>query len=216
MSADVRRIDGYRGIWFDLGQKSEFGSKYSGGLGTYTAKHCPLAVYAPEADKTFFVYGGTTQRDERHLLAMVSFYDHKTKQVPKPVVVHDKQGVDDPHDNPSIQIDEAGHLWVYVSGRGTKRPGHVYRSRNPYDIDSFEHVTEREFTYPQPWWLEQKGFLFLFTKYTGVRELYWSMSDADGTNWTEDRKLAGMGGHYQVSNEQNGKVGMPERLGHDN
>lgn len=206
MSADVRRIDGYRGIWFDLGQRSEFGSKYSGGLGTYTAKHCPLAVYAPDVEKTFFVYGGTTQRDERYLLAMVSYYDHKTQQVPKPIVVHDKEGVDDPHDNPSIQIDEAGHLWVYVSGRGTKRPGHVYRSRNPYDIESFEHVAEREFTYPQPWWLEQKGFLFLFTKYTGVRELYWSSSDPAVSSWMGDRKLAGMGGHYQVSNEQNGKV----------
>jgi hypothetical protein len=49
------KIDGYRGIWFELNQKYEFGDKYSGGLGTYTAKHVPLAVYSPEADKTFFV-----------------------------------------------------------------------------------------------------------------------------------------------------------------
>ncbi|WP_297036043.1 hypothetical protein, partial [Thermogutta sp.] len=28
---------GYRGIWFTLGQKTEWGDKYSGGLGTYTA-----------------------------------------------------------------------------------------------------------------------------------------------------------------------------------
>jgi hypothetical protein len=111
----ARTIDGYKGIWFDLGQKSEFGSKYSGGLGTYTAKHHPLAVYAPAARKTFFVYGGTTRADARHLLAMVSYYDHRTKRVPKPVVVHDKQGVDDPHDNPSIQIDGAGHLWVFTT-----------------------------------------------------------------------------------------------------
>ena len=206
MKTDVRKIAGYRGIWFDLGQKSEFGSKYSGGLGTYTAKHHPLAVYAPAVQKTFFVYGGTTAKDERHLLAMVSYYDHKTGQVPKPIVVHDKRDVDDPHDNPSIQIDETGHLWVYVSGRGRKRMGHIYRSREPYDIESFEHLSEREFTYPQPWWLEQRGFAFLFTKYTGVRELYWSVSDVNGGNWTEDRKLAGMGGHYQVSNEQNGTV----------
>ncbi len=42
--------DGYRGIWFTLGQYSDapyakrfwdFGDKYSGGLGTYTAKHVP-------------------------------------------------------------------------------------------------------------------------------------------------------------------------------
>ncbi|MDT8389117.1 MAG: BNR-4 repeat-containing protein [Lentisphaeria bacterium] len=206
MATTVERIDGYRGIWFDLGQKSEFGSKYSGGLGTYTAKHHPLAVYAPAVEKTFFVYGGTTEKDERHLLAMAAYYDHQTGQVPKPVVVHDKRDVDDPHDNPSIQIDGKGYLWVYVSGRGHKRPGHVYRSGEPYDIESFRHVSEREFTYPQPWWIEKRGFLFLFTKYTGVRELYWSVSDAEGGNWTQDRKLAGMGGHYQVSNEKDGKV----------
>ena len=53
--------DGYRGIWFTLGQKSEFGDKYSGGLGTYTANHVPMAIYAKEANKTFFVYGGGKQ-----------------------------------------------------------------------------------------------------------------------------------------------------------
>jgi len=204
--AAVRTVDGYRGIWFDLGQKSKYGSKYSGGLGTYTAKHHPLAVYAPAVQKTFFVYGGTTQKDQRHLLAMVSYYDHPSKTVPRPVVVHDKQGVDDPHDNPSLQIDQNGHLWVYVSGRGRKRPGHVYRSGKPYDIESFEHVAQREFTYPQPWWINSRGFLFLFTKYTGVRELYWSASDPKGRSWSKDRKLAGMGGHYQVSNERDGRV----------
>ncbi len=202
----LRRIDGYRGIWFDLGQRSEFGPKYSGGLGTYTAKHHPLAVYAEKVDKTFFVYGGTTEAGARHLLAMVACYDHRTGLVPKPVVVHDKQGVDDPHDNPSLQIDGAGHLWVFVSGRGRKRPGHVYRSRLPHDIESFEHVSEREFTYPQPWWAAGQGFVLLFTKYTGVRELYWSTSDTSGENWTKDRKLAGMGGHYQVSNGMDGHV----------
>ena len=76
----------------------------------------------------------------------------------------------------------------------------------PYDIESFEHVAEREFTYPQPWWIEHQGFLFLFTKYTGGRELYWSTSDREAGHWSGDRKLAGMGGHYQVSNEQDGRV----------
>ena len=42
-------VDGYRGIWFTIGQsKSEYGDKYSGGLGTYTMKHIPMAVYSPE------------------------------------------------------------------------------------------------------------------------------------------------------------------------
>jgi hypothetical protein len=122
-----RTIDGYRGIWFDLGQKSEFGSKYSGGLATYTAKHHPLAIYAPIAQKTFFVYGGTTSQKEDHLLAMASYYDHRTGKVPRPVVVHDKKGVNDPHDNPSMQIDGDGRLWVFVSGRGRRNTVAVAR-----------------------------------------------------------------------------------------
>ena len=53
------KADGYRGIWFTLGQFSKHGDKYSGGLGTYTANHNPIAVYSPAADRTFFTYGGT-------------------------------------------------------------------------------------------------------------------------------------------------------------
>ncbi len=201
-----RTIDGFKGIWFDLGQRSEYGSKYSGGLGTYTAKHHPLAVYSEAAQKTFFVYGGTTSGDERYLLAMVSYYDHRTGQVRKPIVVHDKQGVDDPHDDPSITMDERGHIWVFVSGRGRKRPGFKYRSSKPHDITSFERISEEEFTYPQPWWIQGEGFLSLFTQYTDGRELYWSSCDVNGEAWTSNRKLAGMGGHYQMSNERDGKV----------
>ncbi len=199
------KADGYKGIWFTLGQFSEHGDKYSGGLGTYTAKHIPLAVYTPEADKTFFVYGGTRSPQERHLLMMASAYDHATGTVPRPTIVHDKEGVNDPHDNPSIALAEDGHVWVFVSGRGRRRPGFLYRSVAPYSVNAFERIRERELTYPQPWFIAGKGFLLCFTKYTQGRELYWATS-ADGRIWTEDRKLAGMGGHYQVSREKDGRV----------
>ncbi|MHB8953181.1 MAG: BNR-4 repeat-containing protein [Pirellulaceae bacterium] len=198
------RDDGYRGIWFTLGQYSEFGDKYSGGLGTYTANHVPIAIYAKEADKTFFVYGGAKQ-GKRHLLAMASYYDHRRGVVPRPTVVHDKQGMDDPHDNPSLSIDEKGYLWVFVSGRAQKRPGIIYRSTKPYSTDEFEMIGEREFTYPQPRWIDGQGFLFLFTKYTRGRELYFSTS-LDGRLWTPDVKFAGMGGHYQTSHVRDGRV----------
>lgn len=195
----AERDDGYRGIWFTLGQfDSQYGDKYSGGLGTYTAKHVPLAVYAAEARKTFFVYGGCTADDNRHLLAMVSYYDHDRGAVPRPVIIHDKVDVDDPHDNPSIAIDGQGHIWVFVSGRAKLRPGFTYRSTAPFSIDEFHRVNNGEFTYPQPWWINGCGFLHLFIKYTGVRELYWS-SSPDGMAWSPHRKLAGMGGHYQIS-----------------
>lgn len=200
-----QKMDGYEGIWFTLGQPSEYGDKYSGGLGTYTAKHRPLAIYSSEVDKTFFVYGGTTAPNEKHLLCMVSYYDHKSKMVPKPTVVFDKVGVNDPHDDPSLAIDKDGFVWVFVSGRGQKRPGFKYKSEKPYDINSFAQITEEEMTYPQPIYDENHGFLHLFTKYTGVRELYFETS-SNGISWTDDVKLAGIiedgatkSGHYQVS-----------------
>lgn len=204
ISLNNTKIDGYRGIWFELGQKYAYGDKYSGALGTYTSMHIPLAVYSEKADKTFFVYGGTTAEDQRHLLCMIGEYDHKTGKVSRPTVVHDKQGVNDPHDNPVVLIDEEGYIWVFVSGRGTSRPGYKYRSRVPYDINAFEMVTEEEMTYPQPW-ETRKGFVHLFTKYTGIRQLYFETSH-DGMNWTEDKLLAAMpekegerSGHYQIS-----------------
>lgn len=196
--------DGYRGIWFTLGQFSEHGDKYSGGLGTYTANHVPMAMYSAEANKTFFVYGGAKD-GERHLLCMASYYDHERDVVPRPTIVHDKQGVDDPHDNPSLCIDQQGHVWVFVSGRGRSRPGFIYRSAEPYSVNQFELISEREFTYPQPRWIEGEGFLHLFTKYTKGRELYWSTSP-DGRGWSTDQKFAGLGGSYQTSHQIDRRV----------
>jgi hypothetical protein len=204
-NAQNQKADGYKGIWFTLGQFSEFGDKYSGGLGTYTANHIPVAIYAPEVKKTFFTYGGTTAKDQRHLLIMISYLDHEKKNVPKPVIVYDKVGVNDPHDNASISIDDKGFLWVFVSGRNTARPGLIFKSRKPFSIETFDQVKIGEMTYPQPWWMEGKGFLYLFTKYTKGRELYWSTSP-DGVTWSPDQKLAGMGGHYQVTNIRNNKL----------
>jgi penicillin-binding protein-related factor A (putative recombinase) len=193
------KSDGYKGIWFELNQKYEYGDKYSGALSTYTAKHTPLAIYAKEVDKTFFVYGGTKAEDQRHLLCMIGEFNHTTG-----TVVYDKNGVDDPHDNPSLTIDAKGYIWVFVSGRGSKRPGFKFRSTKRFDTGSFDLISEEEFTYPQPW-STQDGFVHLFTKYTGVRQLYYETSK-DGINWTEDKQLAAIpvnkgekSGHYQTS-----------------
>ena len=134
--------DGYRGIWFTLGQRTPYGDKYSGGLGTYTANHVPMAIYAKEANKTFFVYGGAKQ-GKRYLLNMIAYYDHARGVVPRPTIVHDKKGVDDPHDNPSLCLDPQGHLWVFVSGRARARPGFIYRSTKPYSIEQFEMISQR-------------------------------------------------------------------------
>lgn len=205
------KFNGYKGIWFELNQKYQYGDKYSGALGTYTAKHIPLAIYAKVVDKTFFVYGGTTTEDERHLLCMIGGYDHKTGMLTKPTIVYNKKSVDDPHDNPSIMIDNDGFIWVFVSGRGKKRPGFKYKSKEPYNIDAFMQMTEEEFTYPQPW-NTVYGYFHFFTKYTDIRQLYFETSK-DGVNWTGDKLLAAIpvnegekSGHYQVSNTFNDKI----------
>ncbi|WP_149303976.1 BNR-4 repeat-containing protein [Pareuzebyella sediminis] len=199
-----QKADGYKAIWFELNQKYPYGDKYSGALGTYTAKHIPLAIYAPEVDQTFFVYGGTTQENERHLLCMIGVYDHTTEKVSKPTIVYDKENVDDPHDNPTLSIDQEGFIWIFVSGRGRKRPGIVLKSEKPYSIAQFNIVEEFEFTYPQIWNTDT-GFFLFFTKYTGVRELYFTTS-TDKKHWSATQKLAGIpsgkdnkSGHYQVS-----------------
>ncbi|MEJ7694210.1 BNR-4 repeat-containing protein [Daejeonella sp.] len=203
--AQNSRANGYKGIWFTLGQYSAYGDKYSGGLGTYTSSHTPIAIYSKPVNKTFFVYGGTTQQDEKHLLIMISFFDHKKKIVPKPVIVYDKKNTDDPHDNASLSIDDKGYIWVFVSGRNTVRPGLIFKSSTPYQIDKFEQILTGEMTYPQPWFVKDKGFVYLFTKYTKGRELYWTTSKG-GDIWEPEQKLAGMGGHYQISNIKDGKL----------
>ncbi len=206
------KVDGYRGIWFTLGQEKEYGYKYSGGLATYTMKHIPLAVYAPEVDKTFFVYGGTPSKKEKHLLCMAGCYDHKTGKVCKPTVVFDKEKVSDPHDNPALQIDKDGYIWVFVSGRNTKRQGHIYKSTKPYDTESFEPVKTWTMTYPQVLYTPENGFFLNFTQYTGWRKLYFS-SSKDGKNWKEPQLLADIkepgdkkSGHYQISNNFGKKI----------
>lgn len=200
------REDGYRGIWYsNQPSKDEYVYKYSGGLGTYCAKHIPLAEYAPAVDKTFFVYGGSKGlQAEKPLLIMASYFDHKTGMVPRPVVVMEK-GTNDAHHNPTLCIDGEGFVWIFASSHGGK-DGFIWKSRAPYSIDSFDLVMQREFTYPQPRFMEGFGILFLFSKYTGGRELY-ANSSRDGFAPEKDRKLAGFDGHYQISGGRKTKRG---------
>ena len=201
-----RTADGYRGIWYsNQPQDNEYIYKYSGGLGTYCAKHIPFAVYAPKVDRTFFCFGGTPE-DRNELLHVVSYYDHATGTVPRPTILLNKH-TDDAHDNPVIALDSTGHIWIFSSAHGTSRPSYISVSREPYDISSFERVLTTNFSYPQPWYLEARGFLFLHTKYMGGRMLH-QMTSPDGRTWTEPHALAKIEmGHYQISWRHGDKVG---------
>lgn len=221
--------DGYRGIWyFNQRTADEYKFKYSGGFATYPYQHTPIAIYRKEVDKTFFVYGGTTARraeDEQNLLHLVSYYDHKTGQVPRPHILLDKR-TSDAHDNPTLQIDDHGYLWIFSSAHGTGRPSYIHRSTKPYSIDEFKLVETTNFSYTQPWHVPGKGFIFLHTRYGGgkslgidaARALFW-MTSSDGTKWNEPRMLAGIvKGDYQVSWRSGKRVATafdfhPEKLG---
>ncbi len=207
-------VDGYRGIWFTIQQGHEYGDKYSGGLGTYTMKHIPMAVYAPAVNKTFFVYGGTPRDGELYLQCMVGCYDHATGLLQKPRVVYDKgqNGVLDPHDDPTIRLDRDGYIWVFVAGRSTRRHGVRLRSTRPYDITSFEYVNESFMAYPQVFYDNEKGFFLFFTRYDGIRQLFFQTS-ADGVNWSDYTQFASIkegnekkSGHYQISNQWGTKI----------
>ena len=170
-------------------------------MATYPQQHVPIAIYSPQANKTFFCYGGTTAREgkgKQELLHMVSYFDHATGKVPRPTILLNKQ-TDDAHDNPTISLDAAGYVWIFSSSHGTSRPSYIHRSKRPYSVDEFERVLETNFSYTQPWFIPGQGFLFLHTRYADGRNLYW-MTSPDGRDWSEPHKLAKIEmGDYQIS-----------------
>jgi hypothetical protein len=198
--------DGYRGIWY-LNQSTgdEYKYKYSGGFATYPQQQEPIAIYSSAANKTFFVYGGST-RKPKELAEMVSYFDHATGQVPRPRVLMIKK-TDDAHENPVLQIDDSGHIWVFCSTHGPANNSYIFRSVAPYSVDEFEQITRTNFSYSEPWYVPGEGFLFLHTRYNAGRRLLHWMTSTDGREWSSPAPLATVEmGHYQISNRCGGRV----------
>lgn len=216
----LKKANGFKGIWY-MNQPSndEYVYKYSGGLATYPANHRPFAVYSKEAGKTFFCFGGTDDTNST-LLHNVSYFDHKTKKVANPTVLLDKKTTD-AHDNPVISIDDKGYIWIFSTSHGISRPSYIHKSKAPYDITDFETIKATElkngkeepfnnFSYFQVYFVQGKGFIALFTKYNKAsnRVIGFNTSQ-DGIHWNEWKVLAHIGdGHYQISAESNGKIGV--------
>lgn len=197
--AQNNKAVGYMGLWYKFGKPYEYGYKFSGGMATFSSQHNPMAVYSPEVKKTFFVYCGTAGPDTTHVQIMISYFDHRSHKVPRPVIVLDKMGVTDPQDNATISVDHEGFLWVFVSGRARTRPGYIFKSELPWAIDNFKQVFSGEILFPQGWWMNDTTVLMMYTKLTRGREIYWT-AGKDGAPWASSGKLAGMGGHFQVTN----------------
>ena len=84
------------------------------------------------------------------------------------------------------------------------------KSKNPYSVDGFRKISTEEMTYPQPKKMGS-GYFNFFTKYTGVRQLYFEKS-VNGKDGSTDKMLAAIpekkgekSGHYQVSAHFNEK-----------
>ncbi len=225
--------DGYRGIWYFIGPlETEYAYKYSGGLGTYPANHHPFAVYAPAVQKTFFCYGGASKTNPPSLLHEVGYFDHRTGQVSRPTIVLDK-GTDDAHDNPVLNIDQQGYIWLFSTSHGTERPSLIHRSRKPYDITTFDRVAATRaqgdstvpfdnFSYLQSHYqpghrTQPGGFLHLMTHYDRVVLKYGAkkprrtisyLTSPDGVRWSALKDIGIIEeGHYQTSHQQGLKVG---------
>jgi len=218
--------DGYRGIWYYIGNTDgPYKHKYSGGLGTYPSNHYPFSVYAPKVNKTFFCYGGT-DHDGKTLYHEISYFDHRTGKVPRPTIVLNK-GTIDAHENPVMQIDKDGYLWLFSPTHGADKTSFIHRSSQPYNIRKFENVypTTKEngkqislnnYSYPQVYYTNAQGFLMLFTHYS-IQELKYGKKNcrviayrtsADGIHWSESKDIANIEeGHYQTSGQRGKKIG---------
>ncbi|WP_228714674.1 BNR-4 repeat-containing protein [Posidoniimonas corsicana] len=214
---DAAPANGYRGIWYSVGRTGdEYRYKYSGGLGTYCAKHAPFAVHRAEVGKTFFVYGGAASGTTDRLVHMVGCYDHQTGLVARPRLLLDKQ-TGDAHDNPVLSVDDEGHLWVFSTSHGRGRPSFIHKSVEPHAIDRFERIDAvyggaggetplDNFSYVQAWRRPAGGFAAFFTHYQDPADrTSMFMTSEDGRRWSAWTRLAAIEkGHYQISAARDG------------
>ena len=221
-----KKDNGYRGIWYYIGDiGGTYKYKYAGGLGTYPSNHYPFSVYVPKVRKTFFCYGGT-DHDGKMLCHEVSYFDHRTGKVSRPTIVLNK-GTIDAHENPVMQVDKDGYLWIFSPTHGAAKTSFIHRSSQPYDINKFENVYPtweengkqvplNNFSYPQVYYTDGQGFIMLFTHYA-VQQLKYGkkncrviayMTSADGIHWSGRKDLANIEeGHYQTSGQFDKKIG---------
>ena len=174
---------GRSSTWYEIPQYYDGVPKYSGAFGTYTAKHTPIAI--KHNGKTYYTYSDNSDGVLRIFVSDET--DH--------IEVHYSTYLNDPHSNATISVDAEGHIMVYVSARGAKELGAVYRSVEPESISEFQHVTDTWMAYPQPWETPQ-GQIVLHTLYEryenrNQRQLYVTSDQCT-------KKLV-EGGHYQMS-----------------
>ncbi|WP_344979028.1 BNR-4 repeat-containing protein [Compostibacter hankyongensis] len=221
-----KQDDGYRGIWYFIGHLKDnpYVYKYAGGMATYPSNHYPFSVYVPKVKKTFFCYGGTGH-DGKSLYHEVGYFNHRNGKVSRPTILLDK-ATGDAHDNPVLQVDKDGYIWIFSTAHGTGRPSFIHRSLKPYDISRFEQIRPvklvdgrevpmNNFSYLQMYY-DDHGFTGLFTHYETQQLKYGKrgcrvigyMTSPDGIHWSAWKDIANIEeGHYQTSGKKGNRIG---------
>ncbi len=172
-------------------------------------------------------YGGASKEEQPNLLHEVGVFDHRSGLVSRPTIVLNKE-TNDAHDNPVLNIDKQGYIWLFSTSHGTDRPSFIHKSNQPYDISSFERIRPMRmagndtvpfdnFSYLQSHYHADHGFFHLMTHYDrGVlkygsnkaRRTISYITSEDGVNWSELKDIAHIEeGHYQTSGQHKNKVG---------
>ena len=153
---------------------------YSGAMATYCAWHRPMAIYSPEVDKTFFVFGNPENSPA------VSYYDHRRKTFASPVVLGTNPN-GDAHRNPTILIDGDGIITVFFGAHF--HPTRVVKSTGAYDISEWTAAAPigEKTSYPQPWELTPGE---IFVSYRSSPPAWCYRKSTDGAeSWSREAKL---------------------------
>jgi hypothetical protein len=185
MNLDNFEASDYQGVWYFCGTANVLPGKtyvYSGPMATYSAWHRPMAVYAPEADTTFFVYGNQENAPG------IGRYNHSEGSFSKPVILGSNPD-SDAHRNPTLMIDEDGFIYVFYGAHG--HPTKVLKSGRPFDISSkWERrgdIVDPGTSYPQPFQLLPGELFVSYRQQPGWR---CRRSMDKGESWKEPVDIA--------------------------
>ncbi len=130
----------------------------------------------------------------------VGYFDHTSHKI-ESTIIHKKLEPDD-HNNPSLFIDNSGHLFVLYSKHATNEPIHLLKTSNPEDIFLWEPEqllalndtslfsdASDTYTYTNIFQLsEEKNKLYLFWRGTDFKPNFSTSAD-NGKTWEKGKIL---------------------------
>lgn len=150
-AARITTFENTNPSWYELPQYYNGVPKYSGTMGSYTAKHIPVAVMCE--------LGKWATYSENHT-GSLEIYSLNLNTGDK-YLVHTVTGFTDPHQNAAIQCG-GGKLYLTVSARSNTRLGYEYEST---DGINWIQTGSGYRSYPQLHWLANGSLLTLYTEY---------------------------------------------------